>query len=241
MTATPASPTGPAGKCHCSGPCPAAAGLAGRASGAIAVTVRLPVACRGSDLPAPRHGPELLVGAQRNHAHAATERGPLSMPVPALLSREWPPMTRAVVVAPDAPARAFDSPGVDSMEYASATTGGLAATLKAEGEGFAYRSTAQVAGTLDLNDAAASSPIELPARTRRPSARPSPSPTTRYSPAPNRLELQHASSSAHCRPSSPLTAPAAADARSVLLRFSVVSCVIFKRLGASDAAASSPI
>jgi hypothetical protein len=67
-------------------------------------------------------------------------------------------------------------------------------------------------------------------------------PITRYSPARSHPGPQHASSSAHCRRSqAPAHSAAAADARSVPLRFSVVSCAILPRLGASDAAPSSPI
>jgi hypothetical protein len=78
---------------------------------------------------------------------------------------------------------------------------------------------------------------------RRPSARPSQSPTTLYSPA-------HASAPArsthhHQRTAGvrkhPLTAQLPADARSVQLRSSDVSCAILKRLGASDAAPASPM
>ncbi len=88
----------------------------------------------------------------------------------------------------------------------------LAATLKAGGEGFAYRYTAQVAGKLDLNDAAQSSPIRLPARTRHPSARPSQAPPPATAPcttAPTHNPQHHhriAGGRKH-----QLTAPAAAD------------------------------
>jgi hypothetical protein len=66
-------------------------------------------------------------------------------------------------------------------------------------------------------------------------------PTTRYSPARNRLSIPHATSSIHCiRSQAPAHTPAAANARSVPLRSSDVSCVILPRLGASDAAPSAP-
>jgi hypothetical protein len=69
---------------------------------------------------------------------------------------------------------------------------------------------------------------------RRPSARPSQALTIHYRPTRNRPSPQHATSSMHSRRSQ---APAhSAYARSVQLRFSDVSCVILKRLGASDAA-----
>jgi hypothetical protein len=87
---------------------------------------------------------------------------------------------------------------------------------------------------------------------RRPIGSPIASPTIRYSPKRNRPSPQHAASSAHCRRSQPpahiaaatdarCVSAAAADARSVPLRSSFVSCVILPRLGASDVAPSSPI
>ena len=60
------------------------------------------------------------------------------------------------------------SPLAKRLPSPALTARRLAATLKAGGEGFAYRYTAQVAGTLDLNDAAPLSPIRLPARTAAP-------------------------------------------------------------------------
>ena len=81
----------------------------------------------------------------------------------------------------------------------------LAAPLKAGGKGFAprgqplQRCTVHVAGALDLNDAAPSSSIPLPARTAAPRQTPRKAPTTRYSPARNRPSPQHAASSAHSR------------------------------------------
>jgi hypothetical protein len=64
-------------------------------------------------------------------------------------------------------------------------------------------------------------------------------PTTRYS-----LARHHPTRNTHHPRTAgvrknPLTTPAAADARSVPLRCSVVSCAILPRLGASDAAPSS--
>jgi hypothetical protein len=77
---------------------------------------------------------------------------------------------------------------------------------------------------------------------RRPSARPVASLTTRCSPAHNRPSPQHATSSMHSRRSQPLAhSAAAADARSLLLRSSFISCSILTRLGASDDVPSSPI
>jgi hypothetical protein len=77
---------------------------------------------------------------------------------------------------------------------------------------------------------------------RRPSARPSQNPTNRYSLAHNCPSLQHATASTHSRRSqAPAHSAAAADARSVPVRFSEVSCVILKRLGASDAAPAALI
>ncbi len=69
------------------------------------------------------------------------------------------------------------------------------------------------------------------------------SPTTRYNPTPNRLDPQHTSSSPYCRRSQCTRSQQQLPpvSRSVLLRFSVVSCVILKRLGASDAAPAAPI
>ena len=88
------------------------------------------------------------------------------------------------------------------MRSPALTARRLAATLKAGGEGFAYRSTAQVAGTLDLNDAAPLSPKPLPACTAgAPRVAPQAlTPHHRLQPAPNRLGPQHTSSSTHCRP-----------------------------------------
>ncbi len=77
---------------------------------------------------------------------------------------------------------------------------------------------------------------------RRPIGSPLASPTTRYSPASDRLGQQHAASSAHCRrPQPPAHSAAAANASSVRVRYSDVSCVILPRLGASAVAPSSPI
>jgi hypothetical protein len=60
------------------------------------------------------------------------------------------------------------SPLAELLPSPALTARRLAATLKAAGEGFPYRYTVQVAGTLDLNDAAPLSPIRLPARTAAP-------------------------------------------------------------------------
>ena len=66
-------------------------------------------------------------------------------------------------------------------------------------------------------------------------------PTTRSSPARNRPSPQHPTPSMHSRRlQAPTHSAADADARSVQLRSSFVSCVILPRLGASDAAPSSP-
>ena len=68
--------------------------------------------------------------------------------------------------------------------------------------------------------------------------------TTRCSPAPNRPSPKHAASSAHSwRSQAPAHSAAGrrCTQRSVRLRSSDVSCVILPRLGASDAAPSSPI
>jgi hypothetical protein len=117
----------------------------------------------------------------------------------------------------------------------------LAATLKAGGEGFASAYTEQVAGTLDLNDATPLSPKRFSARTvahplahrkplhpLQPRAQP-PQPATH----PIHMHSRRSQPPAH--------SAAAADARSVPWRFSDVSCGILPRLGASDAAPSSPI
>jgi hypothetical protein len=77
---------------------------------------------------------------------------------------------------------------------------------------------------------------------RRPSARYAKTPASGYSPARNRPSPHHATSSMHSRRSQALAHIASqADARSVPPRPSDVSCVILPRLGASDAAPSSPI
>jgi hypothetical protein len=90
---------------------------------------------------------------------------------------------------------------------------------------------------LGASDAAPASKIRLSARTAAPRLAPRITPPTRYSPAPNRPSPQHATSSMRSRRSQPPAhSPAAADARSLLPRPSDVSCVIFPRLGASDAA-----
>ncbi len=66
--------------------------------------------------------------------------------------------------------------------------------------------------------------------------------TTRCSPMHNRPSPQHTTSSMHSRRSeAPAHSTSPADARSVLLRSSDVSCAILKRLGASDAAPSASI
>ncbi len=76
----------------------------------------------------------------------------------------------------------------------------------------------------------------------RPLGSPLATPTTRYSVAHIRPSLRHATSSPHCRRSqAPANSTSPADARSVPLRSSDVSCVIIKRLGPSDAAPASPI
>ncbi len=94
---------------------------------------------------------------------------------------------------------------------------------------------------LGASDAAPASSIQLSARTAAPRPAPRRTPTTRYSPARYNLGPQQATSSAHCRRSqAPVHSAAASDARSVPMRFSDVSCVILPRLGASDAAPSSP-
>ncbi len=67
-------------------------------------------------------------------------------------------------------------------------------------------------------------------------------PTTRYSPAHNRLSSHYAESSMHSRRSqAPAHSASPADARSVPWRPSDVSCVITPRLGASDAAPAASI
>ncbi len=78
---------------------------------------------------------------------------------------------------------------------------------------------------------------------RRPSARRSSQiPTTGYSRACNRPSRQHATASTRCRRSqAPTHSASLARARSVLPRSSDVSCVILKRLGASNAAPAAPI
>jgi hypothetical protein len=77
---------------------------------------------------------------------------------------------------------------------------------------------------------------------RRPSARPSQAPPPATAP---RTTAPAHSTHHHQRIAGirkhPRTVPAAADARSVQLRFSDVSCVILPRLGASDAAAATSI
>jgi hypothetical protein len=76
---------------------------------------------------------------------------------------------------------------------------------------------------------------------RRPSARPSQA-TASYSPACNCPSPQHASASAHCRRSqAPAQSAAVTNARSVLLRFSDVSCGILTRLGAIEVAPAALI
>ena len=68
---------------------------------------------------------------------------------------------------------------------------------------------------------------------RSPSGSPLAISTTHSSPARNRLSPQHATSSIHSRRSqAPAQSAAAANARSVLLRSSDVSCVILPSLGA---------
>jgi hypothetical protein len=95
---------------------------------------------------------------------------------------------------------------------------------------------------LGASDAAPSSPMSLPARTAAPLARPSQIPTTRYSPARNRLSPQPATSSMHSRRSQASAHIASPDdARSVPSKSSDVSCAICKRLGASDAAPAASI
>ncbi len=67
-------------------------------------------------------------------------------------------------------------------------------------------------------------------------------PTVRYSPASKRPSPHHPSASMHSRRSEPPAHSASpADARSVRLSSSDVSCVILKRLGANDAAPAAPI
>ncbi len=89
---------------------------------------------------------------------------------------------------------------------------------------------------LGASDAAPAASMSLSARTAAPRLAPRKPQTTRYSP-----ERHHPTRNTHhpCTAGGrkhPLTAPAAADARSVQLRSSDVSCVILPRLGASDAA-----
>jgi hypothetical protein len=131
------------------------------------------------------------------------------------------------------------SPLAELLPSPALTARRLAATLKAAGEVFPYRYTVQVAGTLDLNDAAPLSPIRLPARTaatRLAPRKPQPPATAPRQTTPPATHTIHAQPGSQAS----LKAPAAADARSVRLRFSDVSCVILSRLGASDAAPSSP-
>jgi hypothetical protein len=75
---------------------------------------------------------------------------------------------------------------------------------------------------------------------RRPSARSSQAPPPATAPGATSPSPQHATSSTHCRRSqAPANSTSPAD--SVQERSSVVSCAILPRLGASDAAPSSPI
>jgi hypothetical protein len=95
---------------------------------------------------------------------------------------------------------------------------------------------------LGASDATPATSIKLPARTAAPRLAPRKSPTTataRRSTAPAQ-NTQHHQRIAGVR-RHPLTAQLAADARSVPPRSSDVSCVIRKRLGASDAAPASSI
>jgi hypothetical protein len=95
---------------------------------------------------------------------------------------------------------------------------------------------------LGASDAAPAAPKSLSARTAGPRLAPRKPPTTRSSPVRIRPSPKHAASSMHSRRSqAPAHSTAPADASSVLLRSSDVSCVILPRLGASDAAPSSPI
>jgi hypothetical protein len=92
------------------------------------------------------------------------------------------------------------------------------------------------------SDAAPSSPIALSARTTDPRPAPRQTATTRSEPAPNCPSPKHAASSMHSRRlQAPAHSAAAPNACSVPFRSSDVSCVTLPRLGASDAAPSSPI
>jgi hypothetical protein len=95
---------------------------------------------------------------------------------------------------------------------------------------------------LGASDAAPAAPKSLPARTAAPRPAPRKSPTTATAPratAPAHSNHQHPCTAGVRK--HPITAQLPADARSVPLRSSDVSCVIPPRLGASDAAPSSPI
>ncbi len=95
---------------------------------------------------------------------------------------------------------------------------------------------------LGASDAAPAAKFPLSARTTAPRLAPPSTPTTRYSPACNCRSPQYASAAMHSRRlQAPAHSAAAADARSVQLRSSDVSCVIPPRLGASDAASAAPI
>jgi hypothetical protein len=102
--------------------------------------------------------------------------------------------------------------------------------------------TVHDAGALDLNDAIPAELIALPARTAAPRLAPCkpPPPATAPRPTAPAHSTQHHPCTAVVR-KHPLPAQLPADALSVPPRYSHVSCVICARLGASDAAPSSPI
>jgi hypothetical protein len=104
------------------------------------------------------------------------------------------------------------------------------------------RSTVHDAGALDVNHAAPTSPIALPARTAAPRLDPRkphhPLQPSAQQPQPTACSIIHA------QPAFAATRSqhsCAADARSVPPRPRYVSCAILPRLGASDAVPSSPI
>ena len=134
------------------------------------------------------------------------------------------------------------SPLAELLPSPALTARRLAATLKAGGKGFAYRYTAQVAGTLDLNDAAPLSSMLLPARTAAPRL----APRTSHHPLqpraqPPRTTARIIISALPALASTRSQRQLLPMARSVPGRFSDVSCVILPRLGASDAAPAASI
>jgi hypothetical protein len=142
--------------------------------------------------------------------------------------------------APRAPALA------NSTQHQQRTAGvrkhQLTAKLAADARSVPPRSSDVSCVILPRLGASDAARIRVPARTAAPRLALAKPPPTRYSPACNCRSPHHASASMHSqRSQAPAQCTSSADARSVPPRFSDVSCVILKRLGASDAAPAASI